>query len=300
MAAHPAASIAISTEGIAKGKATGDSTMKTAHKKRLDLARLAGATALVATLAGGAAEAQDAALKLGMGANYSTGDYGTGQDVDIWYVPFAANFETGRWNMGLTVPYISITSAGDVVGGTDAPIVTKKKKTKTTGGVVDRTTESGLGDVVGSVGYALLSGNDGMPFVELTGKVKFPTASESESLGTGEFDYTAQLDLAQAFGKVTPFATLGYRIIGDAPGTDLDNIFLASAGAVYAFNDQLSAGAALDYRQATTSSADDSVEFSPYVSWGLSDHLALDFYGLLGFSDGSPDIGSGLQLTITF
>ena len=274
--------------------------MKSAHKKRLDLVRLAGATALVTTLAGGPADAQDTALKLGLGANYSTGDYGTGQDVDIWSVPFSANFETGRWILGLTVPYISITSAGDVVGGTDAPVVTKKKKTKTTGGVVDRTTESGLGDIVGSVGYAVLAGGDNTPLVELTGKVKFPTASESKSLGTGEFDYTAQVDFSQDFGKVTPFATLGYRIMGDPAGTDLDNIFLASAGAVYAFNDHVSAGAALDYRQATTSSADDSVAFSSYVSWGLSDHLALDFHVMFGLSDGSPDSGGGLQLTITF
>ena len=235
-----------------------------------------------------------------MGASFSTGDYGTGQDVDIWSVPFTASFETGRWNLGLTVPYISITSAGDVVGGTDAPVVTKKKKTKTTGGVVDRTTETGLGDIVGSVGYALLSGNDGMPFVELTGKVKFPTASESKSLGTGEFDYTAQVDLSQTFGKVTPFATLGYRINGDPEGTELDNIFLASLGAAYAFSDRVSAGAALDYRQATTSSADDAVEISPYVSWSFSEGLALDLYGLIGFSDGSPDSGGGLQLTVTF
>ncbi len=163
-----------------------------------------------------------------------------------------------------------------------------------------RTTESGLGDIVGSVGYALLLGNDDMPFVELTGKIKFPTASDSKSLGTGEFDYTAQLDLAQTFGKVTPYATLGYRISGDPEGTELDNILLASMGVGYAFSDQLGAGVALDYRQATTTGADDALELSPYVSWTVIDRLALSLNGLFGFSDGSPDSGAGLQLTITF
>jgi hypothetical protein len=247
--------------------------------------------------AASSANAQDWRFKLGIGGDYSTGDYGTGQAVNIWSVPIMANAETGRWNLGFKVPYISITSAGDVVGGTDGAVVTKKKKIV---GSTARTTESGLGDMVGSVGYAVLAGNDGMPLLELTGKVKFPTASESNSLGTGEFDYTAQLDLSQAFGKVTPFGTIGYRIMGEPSGVDLDNIFFATVGAGYTFNRRVSAGLALDYSQATTSGADDAVEVSPYVSWDVTDRWGLLFYGLLGLSDGSPDSGGGVQITATF
>ena len=139
-----------------------------------------------------------------------------------------------------------------------------------------------------------------MPLLEITGKVKIPTASESKSLGTGEFDYTAQLDLSQNFGQVTPFGTLGYRILGDPSGVDLDNIFFATVGAGYAFNNRVSAGLALDYSQATTSGADDAVEVSPYVSWALTDRWGLLFYGLVGLSDGSPDSGGGVQLKATF
>ncbi len=92
---------------------------------------LFGTVFLIAILAAGAAHAQDSTIKLGVGTNYSTGDYGTGADVDIFSVPFTAKFETGRWSYGLTVPYISITSEGDVVGGTDKPVVTKKKMAHT-------------------------------------------------------------------------------------------------------------------------------------------------------------------------
>ncbi len=196
---------------------------------------LFGTVFLIAILAAGAAHAQDSTIKLGVGTNYSTGDYGTGADVDIFSVPFTAKFETGRWSYGLTVPYISITSEGDVVGGTDKPVVTKKKKST---GAGNRTTESGLGDIVALAGYALMTGGNDRPFVDLIGKIKFPTASESKGLGTGAFDYTAQLDLSQTFAKVTPFATLGYRISGDPDGVDLDNIFIASFGAGYAYSDR--------------------------------------------------------------
>lgn len=259
---------------------------------------LPGAAVLAACLlTTGIVHAQESAFKLGISGNYSTGDYGTGKDVDIWSVPITANYETGRWNLGLTVPFISIKSAGDVVGGTDGPIVTKKKKVA---GSTARTTESGLGDVVGSVGYAVLTGNDGFPFVELIGKVKFPTASESNGLGTGEFDYTAQIDLSQTFGKVTPFGTLGYRFLGEPSGTDLDNTFFASVGVGYAFNNSISVGVAVDYSQATTGGTTDALEASPYVTWDVTDRWGLLFYGLLGLSNGSPDNGGGVQLTVTF
>lgn len=245
------------------------------------------------------ANAQNSGLKLSLGANFSTGDYGTGQDVDILSLPLTAEYETERWNFGLTVPFISITSVGDVVGGTAGPIVTNKKKSNA-GGTVERTTERGLGDIVASLGYAMLPGNEGAPFVELSLKIKFPTASESKSLGTGEFDYTAMVNVSKTYGQFTPFANIGYSVIGEPSGTDLDNIILLSAGAGYAFTDRLSAGVALDYRQATTSTADASVELSPYVTWGLAGGDALDFYALVGLSDGSPDIGGGLAFTYAF
>jgi hypothetical protein len=272
--------------------------MTAAHRKLRARWGLPGVVVLATgLLAANIANAQETTFKVGISTDYSTGDYGTGQTVDIWSVPLTAKVENGRWSLELKVPYISINSAGDVVGGTDSPIVTKKKKVV---GSNARSTESGLGDIVGSMGYAILTGNDGLPLLEIIGKVKVPTASESDSLGTGEFDYSAQLELAQTFGKVTPFGTLGYRIIGEPSGVDLDNIFFATVGAGYAFNPRVSAGLAVDYSQATTSSATDMVEVSPYVSWDVTKRWGLLFYGLLGVSNGSPDSGGGVKITAEF
>ena len=272
--------------------------MTTPQHRRSAWPGLKGALALLMALAVVTpCDAQDSTFTLGVGADYSTGDYGTGQDVDIWSVPVRANVETGRWKLELTVPYIAIRSAGDVVGGTDGPIVTKKKKNPAAN---TRTTESGLGDIVGSVGYAVLSGNDGLPLVEVTGKIKFPTASESKGLGTGQFDYTAQIDVAKEFGRITPFATIGYRFIGEDSSLDLNNVLFVSVGAGYMFNDRISAGLAVDYSQATTGGVDDPLELSPYLSWSLGDRWSLDVYGLIGLSGGSPDSGGGAHLSVAF
>ena len=65
----------------------------TAPMKLLGHHRLSGAVIFVAMLAAGTTHAQDAALKLGVGASFSTGDYGLGQDTDIWYVPLTVSFD---------------------------------------------------------------------------------------------------------------------------------------------------------------------------------------------------------------
>jgi hypothetical protein len=255
--------------------------------------RLAAAAAALGTTAPIAVHAQDAghtAIKLSTGASYTTGDYGTGQDTDIFYVPFTFKYETDPWSLRLTVPYIRITGPGNVVGGTGAPIVVGT-------GVQNRTTNSGLGDVIGSIGYAILPSSRDWPLVELTGKIKFPTASDSKDLGTGEFDYTGQVDVSKSFGPVTPFVTLGYRVLGDPQGRDLDNVFFGSLGIGYKLTGALGVGAILDWAEASTGAADDAIEFTPYLSLKMGRQWSTSAYALMGLSDGSPDYGGGLQVT---
>jgi hypothetical protein len=90
--------------------------------------------------------------------------------------------------------------------------------------------------------------------------VKFPTADEDKGLGTGEFDYIGQLDLAKTFGRFTPLATVGYKVKTDAPGLELDNVWFASGGTAYQFDDIWSGGLTLDYQEASTDSAEDALE----------------------------------------
>ena len=45
-------------------------------------------------------------LSAGAGANYSTGRYGDSTPTRIWSIPFLARYETDRWTLKLTVPYL--------------------------------------------------------------------------------------------------------------------------------------------------------------------------------------------------
>ena len=67
-------------------------------------------------------------------------------------------------------------------------------------GTVSR--RSGIGDVNLAATYSLPVSDT--TYFDITGKVKLPTADEAKFLGTGTTDFTAQGELSQVFGNVTP------------------------------------------------------------------------------------------------
>lgn len=223
------------------------------------------------------------------GLDYSSGDYGDPIDTRTWYVPLTMRFERGPWSARVTLPFLSISGPGGVVGGADGVEVIGPSS-------ATRTTESGVGDVVLNAGYSIEPWVAAMPWIDLTGKVKFPTASEKRGLGTGEFDYSLQLDLMKGFGRLTSFGTVGYRFVGDPPDSSLSNTIFTSIGAAWRFNAQWSAGLTYDWRQ-TASRTGESHELGPYLSWKARKNLSVTPYGVIGLSQKAPDYGIGFQTT---
>lgn len=235
-------------------------------------------------------------FKVSTGFDYSSGDYGLSENTDILYIPVSGQLDTRSWKFKVTVPWIRIEGPTGVVGGTDSPIIIDDPLAPPLP-VVEN---SGLGDVVASVTYKVPSLGQGAPFIDLTGKVKFPTADRDKFLGTGEYDFTFQADIFQALGDLTLFGGLGYRILGDPDGRDLNNGLLASGGFAYKFSNSFSGGGILDWREASTDTSDDPFEIVPYVVWRVHEDWAVQAYGVFGLSDGSPDAGGGLQISFSF
>ncbi|GAB4178734.1 MAG: hypothetical protein OHK0026_05750 [Rhodocyclaceae bacterium] len=231
----------------------------------------------------------DDRLTLTTGIDYSTGKYGGAASTDILYVPLIGKYETGPWTLKLTVPWLQITGPGNVVGSGDGVIVSGGSASTV------RTRQSGMGDVVAAAGYALLGGRRGLA-LDITGKVKFATGDSAKGLSTGENDYALQTDLFLPSGTVTPFGTLGYKVIGRPAGTALRNVWYASAGASWKLSGATSAGALVDMRQASRPGAEGGRELSLYASRKLGASFKLQAYLSRGFSDTSADWGAGLML----
>lgn len=235
--------------------------------------------------------AEQGQWKYTTGFDYSSGDYGGDPvDTEITYLPFIAAYSAGQWEFKATVPWLQIKGGGTVVGGGDGGVVIGQ-------GANTTTTESGLGDIWLGATYSVKNTIGDDVFLDLGAKVKLPTADEDKGLGTGETDYTLQADLFKAMGKITPFATLAYKIKNDPPGLTLDNVIYLSGGADYKLSELRHIGASLDYQEAASSNSDDALELFGYVSQKINNSWSTTLYGYLGLMDGSPDYGIGLQLS---
>jgi hypothetical protein len=249
------------------------------------------AKVIIATfvLIGAAAGAQEpgADLRFSTGVEYSTGKYGGTDDIEEIYVPFTFRAGFERLGLRITVPWLSVTAPQDTVitdpGGEPLP------------GSGANSTDSGLGDVMGALTlYDLYVSDDANFVVDATGKIKFATADEVKGLGTGENDYTLQFDAYRFFDRLSLQGTAGYRLRGDPPGVDLNDVFLASVGGAYLASADTLVGMYFDYRESSIAGADDVQELSGFASFRLGRAWRMELYAFTGLTDSSSDFGGGI------
>jgi hypothetical protein len=234
------------------------------------------------------AQDNDPKFTLSTGIDFASGTYGGDVDIEDTYVPLTATVDYGRVAFRLTVPYLSVRAPEGTIfdsGGEPLP------------GSGALTTESGLGDVIGSVTiYDIINNQQLGLAMDLTGKVKFATADENKGLGTGESDYSVQADLYKFMDDFTLLGSLGYKYRGDPTGIDLDNVLMASVGGTYKFSPYVKGGLIFDYRESAIGGSDSIQELSVFVSRRLSEDWRLQVYALTGLTDSSPDWGGGFQI----
>jgi hypothetical protein len=233
-------------------------------------------------------------FSLETGMDYNTGKYGGTQSTNIRYVPVTGKYQGKSWTLKLTVPYLQISGPASVisvingtglagVAGSNAPL-----------------TRSGLGDVIAGASHNAYNGGTGGVMVNLTGKIKFGTASSAQGLGTGKNDYALQADMYQVTGSLTNFGTFGYKKYGSPVGYKLNNVFYGALGASYKFNPETSGGMMLNLGQKTTSTGSFHVEVIAFANHQLDKTWKVQGYVLKGFTNSVPDFGAGVTLAYLF
>ncbi len=258
-----------------------------------------------------AAHATDG-FSIGTGANYNRGNYGTDVTTEIWSAPFTATYQSDRWTVGLSIPYVHVRGSRNVIPGT-GPV----DNTNPLGRGLDQllggsgsptasdtaptsTSASGAGDVVASAGYRLFSSDDRSFGLVATGKVKFGTADVNKGLGTGENDYAVSLDTYKTLGKWTPFGGVGWTNYGSSPYIKLDNGVQANAGMDYRVAGSDNVGVAYNYRQRIATRGAAQSEVTAYWAHKFNDRLRLQGQATGGMSNGSPDWGVGTSVNYAF
>jgi len=235
----------------------------------------------------------DGKFSLETGMDYNTGKYGASQSTDILYVPVTARYQGREWTLKLTVPYLQISGPANVVVINGAGL-TGVATTNT------RSTRSGLGDVLVAATHNAYNGGPAGLVVNLTGKIKFGTASSANGLGTGKNDYTVQSDMFKVSGNLTTFGTLGYRVYGSPAAYTLRNVFFGALGVSYKFDQATSGGVMLTGGQKVTATGSSRQEVLLFASHKLERNWKTQGYLLKGFTNSVPDWGVGATVAYLF
>jgi hypothetical protein len=216
----------------------------------------------------------------GLSFSYLTGDYGEPGDTDIYYAAASIKRYLDKGDVTLTVPYVDVSEGVTFVDGSVESVAAGS------GG-------SGLGDVILKGRYYAVEQDELLPFVDLVGSVKLPTADEDEGLGTGEFDFTFVTELARRLSNDawTILGEFGYTFVGDPSDYDLKNRWLYSVGLAYEVNPKVTLSGYLDGRTAIVEGNDDPLSVLLAGEYKYRTDLRLDALLELGLSDGAPDVG---------
>lgn len=241
--------------------------------------------ALAATCFALPTAAQDVTFSTGV--DYSEGEFGSGVDTSILVVPMSISTRFDGFSVSVSVPYLEIDGSSSVVGGGDGPIITDPN--------LADTKRSGIGDVSVRARYDMF--DLGGVQLSASGRVKLPTGSSADRLSTGETDFSGALELAATQGAIQPFGEIGYRILGDPDGIDLQNGIYGSAGALILLPANFVAIASYDYVEASSTAIDDTHSVFGGLVIPASERLSLTTYGTLGLSESAADWGAGILLS---
>lgn len=167
------------------------------------------------------------------------------------------------------------------------------------GSSLNSTTQSGLGDIVAAFSYNLIDhARTGIVF-DITTRLKIPTASAKQNMGSGQVDYAIQGDLYKTISKFTLSAAFGYRILGNPSGITFHNVLYGAAGVGYQLSPTVTMGTSYTMGQSPVR-LEDSRDLMLYISQRVTNNFRLNAYGIRGFSDRSPDWGGGINLRYIF
>ncbi|HWA27588.1 MAG TPA: hypothetical protein VG734_18170 [Lacunisphaera sp.] len=220
------------------------------------------------------------------GLDYSRGSYGFPTDTEVTAIPLDLGYEAGPWTWRANLSHLTIKGPAAIVGDGGVP-------RPTTG------TESGIGDIYLSGTYRAGPVVGGVN-LDSTVRVKLPTANEARGLGTGETDYYAQLDAYRTYGRVTPFASGGYRFLGANATYALRDGAYASAGAHFRASPATVLTASYGWGERLLATGSHTEDATVMVTHDVSQRWRVMGYAMTGFTDASPDFGAGARLTCRF
>jgi hypothetical protein len=247
-------------------------------------------------------------FSLGVGVDYSSGEYGSDTTTDILSIPLSARVDSGNLSLRASLPWLHVSGDPNVLPATGRvnnlnPIGRGRGGLAgIPGGGADQTAErgstSGIGDLSLAAIYSIPTG--GALGVDLAFNAKIATADEDKSLGTGANDYGVAIDLYRDFDGTMLFGGAGYTQLGDSDYIEVDSVLSGNFGVGWRAGNRGRLGLMYDYREAASSSFEDRSDLTGFFSAPASSGGRFQLYVSKGLSDGSPDWGAGASFLQSF
>lgn len=221
-----------------------------------------------------AADAADGMVIVELNGGYLQGNFGTTNTAEVLNLSVGIGYETERYDIGVTIPYVSVSESTGY-------------------------SASGLGDVVLRSSLAVMSEDMSAVNLRVGALVKTPTADASNELGSGEFDAAGFLGVSRHFSRVLVNVVAGYFKAGDSDTVNYDDVVYIGIGAGRLWN-RTGAFISVDQQFSPVSDAD----IASSATLGLRQLLGNRWIGgvnaNLGLSASAPDYGASLSISHSF
>lgn len=157
---------------------------------------------------------------------------------------------------------------------------------------------SGFGDINLFASYSFDLG--GGTYLDPSVKLKLPTASRTDRLGTGEVDVTTAINLVHEFGPATVYVHGRRKFAGKPTGSTVRSTWAAGGGVSLRAGDGVSIGADYDWQQSAFALRPASNEVSAWANFRMGQGISLTTYAGTGLNANSADLFGGVTLGFRF
>lgn len=245
-----------------------------------------------------------ATAAVSVGFEVSHGDYGVGAGATLVTLPLSVILHPiNKLDITLEVPLLYLSSKADSgVVVTQSGGAGRGRRANRAGAAAGGTTvnASGLGDINMTAGWTLLAEGESTPRVRPTFYVKAPTGDLDRGLGTGTLEAGPGLSVSKWLGKVLLFGEGAY-ILQNSKADYLGRNYVGYlGGAGIQATERLFVSAFAKGSSPRSEGAESQAEGRLKLNFMHSRRISWEIYGSVGFTDASPDYGSGLMLVYQF
>ncbi len=247
-----------------------------------------------------AAAAAGTKFSVGIGLDYATGDHGTDTTTDSLSVPFVVDYYPTRdLDFELVIPYLYQSNSNTIFANGMRFSMQRTSTHRRPSFNLDKS-QSGLGDITLTMGYALLPETQTRPLVRPVLYLKFPTGDEDKGLGTGEFAAGPGLGFSMWMGTGYVFGEGRYIFQVSNSDIGLKDYGTLEGEVGYLVGSNLFPSFDLWYASAPSDDSSDMVEAKLKAKYRISDDWHAEGYLLKGLTNSTADFGLGASIFYSF